>query len=345
MLNNEHYYHALLKKYTIYFGSLFNDIVVERTNEIGVVQQTITVPIAYGPKQKFIARLEEDPRAERNIAITLPRMSFEISSIQYDPTRKLNMLRKIVKTPRDNNSNEMNYTYTPAPYNITFSLSIYSKNTEDNLQVIEQILPYFTPEWTSSVTLIPEMNLSMDIPIILQNVNMTDRYEGPIENTRYIVNTLQFIMKAHLFGPVTNTGVIKRVYVNFGEMDGLVTDLYVTSNNNPAFLIGDIVYQTNGRKIVSRGEVNYSTEDYVRVGNTSGTFNTSNTLISVSSNRRASVTNVVANNILYEKVTITPGLTANGLPTSNSAASISPDLIKVTDDYGISIDIDEYTYE
>ncbi len=342
MLMNDHYYHELLKRYVVYFGSLFNDITIQRKDENDIVVQTITVPIAYGPKQKFIARLEEDPRAERSIAITLPRMSFEITGIQYDPSRKLNAQQKIITT-NPVNSSESNYVYTPVPYNITFTLSVYSKNIADNLQVIEQILPYFTPEWTSSVILVPEMDIKMDIPVVLQNVVMSDKYEGPLEAPRYIVNTIQFVMKGLLYGPVRNSGIIKRSFINIKTDGGILLDLYVTSNSNPAFLKDDLLYQTNGKRILAKGYVVYSTEDYVQLSNISGTFNTSNTLISASSVRRANVNSIVSNQA-YEgsQITITPALLANGMPTTNSQLSIPVELIKETDDYGISVNIDEF---
>jgi hypothetical protein len=342
MLMNDHYYHELLKRYVVYFGSLFNDITIQRKNENDIVIQTITVPIAYGPRQKFIARLEEDPRAERSIAITLPRMSFEITGISYDASRKLNAQQKIYAT-NPVNSSELNYVYTPVPFNINFTLSVYSKNIADNLQIVEQILPYFTPEWTSSVILIPEMDIKMDVPVVLSSVAMSDKYEGPLEAPRYIINTIQFVMKGMLYGPVRNSGVIKRSYINIKTDGGIFTDLYVTSNSNPAFIQGDLLYQTNGKRVLAKGIVKYSTEDYIQLMDVSGTFNTSNTLISATSVRRANVNSIVSNQA-YEgsQITITPALLANGSPTTNSALSIPVELIKETDDYGISIDIDEF---
>ena len=341
MLTNNYYYHTLLKKYVIYFGSLFNDIVIERRDNDESLIQSITVPIAYGPKQKFIARMEEDLKAERSIAITLPRISFEITAINYDAGRKLNNQQKIV-IQNPINSNEYNYVHTLIPYNITFSLSVYSKNIEDNLQVVEQILPYFAPEWTSSIILIPDLDLAMDIPVVLQNVVMSDRYEGSMETPRYIVNTMQFVMKGWLCGPIRNIGIIKRTTVNISKLGGTFVDLYVTSNTNPAFLQGDRIYQTNGKRITARGVVEYSTESYVQVGDVSGNFNSTNTIISSTSLRRADVTNVIVNTAIDSTITITPGLFANGSPTSNSELSIPIEYIKSTDDYGISIDISEY---
>lgn len=342
MLSGEYYYHTLLKKYVIYFGSLFNDIVINRTDANDIIVGTTTVPISYGPRQKFIARLDQDPNADRPIAITLPRMSFEITSIKYDAGRKLNAQQKIIRS-NPINSNELNYVYTPVPFNIAFTLGIYSKNIEDNLQIIEQILPYFTPEWTSSVILIPDMDIRMDIPVILENVAMSDKYEGPLETPRYILNTINFVMKGLLYGAERNTGVIKRININIMAGNGKFNDLYVVSNSNPAFIKGDIVYQDNGRRMIAKGEVVYSTDSYVQIGNIHGIFNTSNTLISASSHRRANVVSIVSNNTIEgNTIRITPALLANGMPTSNSEASISIDLIKSTDDYGISINIDEF---
>ena len=344
MLANQYYYHALLRKYVVYFGSLFNDIAIERTDENGDLVQTITVPISYGPKQKFIARLEQDPEAAREIAIILPRLSFEIKNIEYDSTRKLNPQQKIVKG-NPVNTDEYKYTYTPVPYNITFELSIYSKNVEDGLQVVEQVLPFFAPEWTNQLILVPEMDIRMDVPVVLKGLKMDDRYEGSMEAPRYIITTMSFEMKGYLFGPVRNSGLIKRVTTNIME-DGIslynYNSLSVTSNSDPAFQKGEYVYQTDGTRTVASGIVEYSNSSYVQVKNYSGIFSTANTLLSTNTNSIATVTDVLI--VKHPKIVTatTPGLLANGQPTTNSSLSISIDNIKPTDNYGIAKDVSEF---
>lgn len=346
MLANQYYYHALLRKYVVYFGSLFNDIAIERSDSNDTLIQTITVPISYGPKQKFIARLEQDPDAVREVAITLPRLSFEIRNIEYDQTRKLNAQQKIVKGNPVNTS-EYKYTYTPVPYNITFELSVYSKNVEDGLQVVEQILPFFAPEWTNQLILIPELDLRMDVPVALRGIRMDDRYEGSMETPRYIITTMTFVMKGYLFGPVRNSGLIKRVTTNLMVDDSSITEfnynsLQITSNNDPAFTVGEFVYQSDGTRNLASGYVHYSNATHVEVRDYQGTFNTSNTLLSGNSNSIATVTDVLI--VKHPKITTvsTPALLANGQPTTNASLSISIDSIKPTDNYGIAKDISEF---
>ena len=345
MLSNQYYYHALLRKYVVYFGSLFNDIVIERSDGNDQLIQSITVPISYGPKQKFIARLEQDPDATREVAITLPRLSFEIKNIEYDQTRKLNAQQKIVKS-NSVNSSEYKYTYTPVPYNITFELSVYSKNVEDGLQIVEQIVPFFAPEWTNQLILIPEMDIRMDVPVVLRGIRMDDRYEGTMETPRYIISTLTFIMKGYLYGPVRNSGIIKRVTTNIMEDAYPIVynynSLQITSNTDPAFEVGEYVYQTNGAREVASGYVEYSNSTYVQIRDYTGTFNTSNTLLSGNTDSIATVTDVLI--VTKPKITIltTPALLANGQPTTNSSLSISIDNIKPTDNYGIAKDISEF---
>lgn len=345
MLANQYYYHALLRKYVVYFGSLFNDIAIERTDGDNNLIQTITVPISYGPKQKFIARLEQDPEAAREIAISLPRLSFEIRNIEYDQTRKLNALQKIVKG-NPVNTGEYKYTYTPVPYNITFELSVYSKNVEDGLQVVEQILPFFAPEWTNQLILIPDLDLRMDVPVVLRGIRMDDRYEGTMEAPRYIITTMTFVMKGYLFGSVRNSGLIKRVTTNLMDDSSYPTinynSLEITSNNDPAFTVGEYVYQTDGTRNTASGTVQYSNATHVEIRDYQGIFNTSNTLLSTNSNSMATVTDVLI--VKSPKITTvsTPALLANGQPTTNAALSISIDLIKPTDNYGIAKDISEF---
>ncbi len=344
MLNNPHYYHSLLRKYVVYFGSLFNDITIERRDQNEQLIQTIAVPISYGPKQKFIARLEQDPNAERESAIVLPRMSFQITNLQYDNQRKLNVQQKIAKqTP--NNSSQLSYAYTPVPYNISFDLSIYSKNAEDGIQVIEQILPFFAPEWTNQLILIPELDIRMDIPISIEAVRMDDLYEGKLEIPRYIVSTIRFTMKAYLFGPIRNSGIIKRITTNL-MLDDYLNDNYIVleaqSNADPIFKLNDFVYQTVNNQQVANGIVQYSNSTHIEIKEYSGKFISNTIIYSSNSNSIANVQQV--NIITRPKVTTvtTPALLANGQPTTNSQLSIPIDYIKSTDNYGIAQDISEF---
>jgi hypothetical protein len=207
------YYHQVLRKYVIMFGNLFNDIVVQRYNKDGDRIQAIAVPIAYGPKEKFLSRIRSNPDLADDVAIQLPRMSFEMTGMTYAPTRKLNRLNKTVSSGTA--ANNLRTNFASAPYDIDFSLAIYVKNADDGVQIIENILPFFTPEFTASMRLVPEMSdLLLDIPVVLQSVTMEDSYEGDFESRRAIVYTLNFLVKGYIFGPVQTKGVINRVQVD-----------------------------------------------------------------------------------------------------------------------------------
>jgi hypothetical protein len=215
MLNIPPFYHGLTRKIIVAFGSLFSDLKIERHDNDGVVQQTITIPLAYAPKEKWVVRLEQDPTLERNVYVTLPRMSFEITGMSYDAQRKVGRMNKITcyKT-NGTNPATLSQQYAPVPYNIDISLYVLTKTQEDGLQIVEQILPYFTPEFTLSLNAIPDMNVVLDVPIILQSVTVQDDYDGDFQTRRFVTYTLNFTLKANFFGPVGTNGPIKTVYID-----------------------------------------------------------------------------------------------------------------------------------
>lgn len=206
------FYHNTIKKYVIMFGTIFNDIYVNRKNSANEIIQSMKVPLSYGPKEKFLARLEGDPNFTRP-AMVLPRMTFEITSMSYSPDRKLNTINRNVKV--NENNRQLKYQYMQVPYDIGFTLYIMIKNADDGTQIVEQIIPYFTPEWTLTANIIPELDLSLDFPILLKNIGMQDTYEGDFINRRAIVWTLDFVMKAFIFGPIKEQGVITLANTTF----------------------------------------------------------------------------------------------------------------------------------
>ena len=209
----QQFYHETIRKLVIAFGSLFNNIVLVRKNNSGVITQTMKVPLAYGPKQKFLARLRQDPNLDNKVSITLPRISFEIGALTYDPTRKLNRVQKFKKTKSGSNK-QLDSQFMPVPYNITFTLSVMSKNSDDSLQIVEQILPYFQPDYTITLKDNVDMDTSRDVPVILNNISYEDSYEGDFASRRAIIYTLDFTLKFYLYGPVTSSNVIKTVQVD-----------------------------------------------------------------------------------------------------------------------------------
>ena len=195
---------------------MFNNIELRRSDEV------MKVPLAYGPKQKFLARLDQVPDpTNKRVQITLPRISFEINGIQYDASRKVSPTQKI-KVAKDTDENKN--VFMPVPYNLSFELAIISKNQEDGLQILEQILPFFQPHYNLSVKLLPSMSETKDVPVVLNSVDYEDDYEGDFQNRRAIIYTLQFTVKTYLYGPVTDAKTIKKV----------ITDMYTDTNTSTA---------------------------------------------------------------------------------------------------------------
>jgi len=210
------YYNGTIRKLVIGFGNLFNDIVVQRVDADGVRIQSIAVPLGYGPKQKWLARIKEDPNLEKKVAITIPRIGFEMTSMVYTPTRKLSSTLKNIQL-LSTDTDRLKTNYVPVPYDLTFNMSIFVKNADDGAQILEQILPYFRPEFTTNIILVPEMGIAADIPIVLQNVSLEDAYEGDFDTRRSLVYSLDFIMKAYFYGPTSTSGVIKRAITNIHD--------------------------------------------------------------------------------------------------------------------------------
>lgn len=202
-----YFYNATTKKYIALFGTMFNKISIVRNDvNTGDPVQRMVVPISYGPYQKFLARLNQDPELNRKTAITLPRMSFEITNMEYDGSRKINSIKKI--SGQNHDDSVQSFQYVGTPYNIFFTLSIMTKYAEDGTQILEQIVPFFKPEWTYTVKLIDNID-PIDIPLILTSINMEDLYESDFETRRSLLWTLTFTMKGWYFGPQREKKVIK----------------------------------------------------------------------------------------------------------------------------------------
>ena len=200
-------YHEIFRKTIVAFGTLFNNIELRRQDEV------MKVPLAYGPKDKFLARLDQVPDpTNKRVQITLPRIGFEITGINYDSARKVSPTQKIkVASTSTKNKN----VFMPVPYNIGFELAIISKNQEDGLQILEQILPVFQPHYNLAVKLLPEMSEIRDIPVVLNNIDYEDSYEGDFATRRAIIYTLTFTAKTYLYGPVTEPKTIKKANVEY----------------------------------------------------------------------------------------------------------------------------------
>jgi hypothetical protein len=211
-----HFYNGIIRKYIIMFGRMFNDIDIVRYNN-GEAVQTIRVPIAYGPSEKWLTRLDEDPGLNKPVAIQLPRLGFELTSMTYDPSRALNKMNKS-STP-STYTNTVSSQYTPIPYNFNITLSGMFSYQEDAVQVTEQIIPFFRPEWTMSLKLMENSQDYYDIPTVLNNMAMEDTYEADFSTRRAIIYTWDFTVKGYLFGPERNRGIIQRSVIDMAIND------------------------------------------------------------------------------------------------------------------------------
>jgi len=218
-----YYYHEIIRKTIIAFGTLFNDIHIRHQDNVGNDISDIKVPLAYGPSQKFLARITQQSELNKPIQITLPRMSFEMTSIAYDATRKTSLVQTF-KTCDD--GSKVKKVFMPVPYNIGFELNVLSKLNDDSLQIIEQILPYFQPHFNLTIDLVDSIGEKRDIPIILDAVSFQDDYEGNFDTRRALIHTFKFTAKTYLFGPIADSsdGLIRKVQI----------DMYADTNTQTA---------------------------------------------------------------------------------------------------------------
>ena len=211
----QQFYHETVRNVIVAFGTMFNNIQIVRKDNSGTVIQSMKVPLAYGPKQKFLSRLDQDPSLSAAAAITLPRLGFEIGALTYDSTRKLNRVQKFKKVKSSSaNASKLDTQFMPVPYNMNITLYAMAKNSDDALQIVEQILPFFQPDYTLTLNDMADMGIKRDVPIILNDVGYEDNYQGDFESRRAIIYTLAFTTKFYLYGPVTSSSVIKTVQVD-----------------------------------------------------------------------------------------------------------------------------------
>lgn len=256
MLNNKHFYNRTIRKIVVAFGTLFNDLYLVRYTKTGTEKEKIKVPLNYGPKEKYIVRINSDPTLTKSIAVAVPRMSFELTNISYDASRKQ---QSTLQNFAIATGGGVNKQYAPIPYNYEFSLSIYVRNTEDGTQILEQILPFFTPDFTVSVNFIREMGRTHDLPIILNDVSSEIDHEGDFTNTRLIIWTLTFTAKSFIFPAVrvANTGIIHKANTNM-HIDLSTPTLQkvgLNTANGSGYLIPGEVFRVKNKGLI--GTVDY----------------------------------------------------------------------------------------
>ena len=323
-----HFYNRLRRKYITLFGTIFNDITFKRYNSDYTSEiERIKVPIAFAPKEKWLAKLRGDPDLVKSTAISLPRMSFNVISMIYDPSRKQVSLLKM-PTP----SGLRNSQYVGVPYDLTFELAIYTRNIDDGDQIVEQILPMFNPDYTASTNLMTSMGYIKDIPLILNDVHQDIDYEGDFESFRNVVYTLTFTMKVHFWGPINTAKIIRKVYANVYidkalSAGGAITKMNVTGNG--VFRLDDVIYQ--GDSVLTAkaaGQLMYvnASNTQITIGGVQGQFHTGEVI-------RAASTNA-----LYTLVSF------DATPRQVVSIKIEPDPINAEpeNDYGYTTVITEY---
>ena len=311
MLNNPYFYYQLSRKYVILFGSLFNDItVIRKDKDTGRELKRMNVPIIYGPKDKYITRINSDPDFQRETQITLPRMSFEIRSMAYDATRKQNSLLRHAKADSASKSNSM---YMGVPYDLTFELNIYAKNIDDGTHIVEQILPYFNPDYTVTINAIPELGFLKDVPVILNSVTNNVQYEGNFDSVRYINWTLTFTVKANYYGPISKPKIIRKSITNIFNDPSIVRGNIIRINtengNNGTFMIQDTIYQGSNPSTANAYGIVMSwnpTINKLEIGAAQGTFNVGNTIKATSTNATYTIESFDATPIKLVEIDITP---------------------------------------
>ena len=207
------FYHESIRKVIVSFGTMFNNINLVRKDNSGNISQSMKVPLAYGPREKFLVRLNEDADLTKQVAITLPRIGFEIQNLEYDSARKLNRVQRFKKV-KGANAKQLDAQYMPVPYNLSIELYVMAKQSDDALQIVEQILPYFQPDYTLTINDNVAMDSKRDVPIVLNSISYEDNYQGDFTTRRALIYTLSFTAKFYLYGPVTSSKVIKTVQVD-----------------------------------------------------------------------------------------------------------------------------------
>ena len=324
-------YNEIIRKTIIAFGTLFNEVYIKHEEQDGTDYSFIKVPIAYGPIQKFLARIEQVPDLKKRVAITLPRMSFEMTGIQYDSSRKSSTMQTF-KTIDKSNNNELTKVFMPVPYNVNIRLSIMSKLNEDALQIVEQILPYFQPHFNLTVDLVSSIGEKRDIPMILERITMDDQYEGDFTTRRILIYTLDFTAKTYLFGPVGNgnEALIKQVQV----------DYYTDTNRVNASRQLRYVAEPRALKDYNNDEITVVAED---ISEDITEFNVSdatglvvNSYIQID-NESMFIREINGNNLLVnrgqDKTTITTHTSGTAVNVINDA---DDELIDLDDDFGFS---------
>lgn len=330
MFDNDYFYYKLLRKYVILFGNMFNNItIIRKTTDTEVEIQRIKVPISYAPKDKYVTRLSSDPDLIKATQVTLPRMAFEIVGIEYDPARRQNAL---LRNAKGENSTTVSTQFMGVPYSISFVLNIYSRNIDDANHIVEQILPYFGPDYTVTIDPISQLGFMKDIPVILNSVNQSTQYEGNWDSVRYVNWEMKFTLKGYFYGPITTPKLIRKSIANIFNDPSLVAGYTIKMNlesGNGTFKINDVVYQgVNYNKANAYGIVMgwHPDNGKLLVSGAQGQFKANSTIRSSSSNAAYIINSFDASPIKLAQITVEP-----------DPIDAAPD-----DDFGYSVSLIEW---
>jgi hypothetical protein len=311
---------------------MFNNITLVKSEKDGTEIQRIKVPLIYAPKDKFVTRFNTDPDLLREVQTVLPRMSFEIppGGIQYDATRKQNSLLRVAK---GDNASRVASGFMGVPYNINFELNIYAKNIDDGTQIAEQIMPYFNPDYTMTMTPVEELAFLKDIPIILNDVTQNVQYEGNYNSVRYVYWTFSFTLRGYFFGPISRPKIIRKAIANIFNDPSLVTGYIIKINtdngNNGTFKLSDTVYQGERYETANAfGTVldwNSDTNKLL-IGAAQGQFKTNTTIKAVSTNASYKIASFDVSPLKLAKITVEP----------------DPITAEPEDDFGFTTTIEEW---
>ena len=335
MLSNQHFYFKLLRKYVILFGNLFNNITVVRyasKDNNNTEVSRFKVPLIYAPKDKFVTRLNSDPDLFREVQNILPRMSFEITDMTYDRSRKQNSLLRVASAE---SSARVNAQYMGVPYDLSFDLNVYAKTIDDGTHIAEQILPYFNPDYTVTVNPVPEVGFLKDIPVILNSVRQNVQYEGNQDSVRYVYWTFNFTLKGYFFGPVSTPKIIRKAIANIFNDPSLVTGNVIRINtdrgNNGTFQILDTIYQGSSMQSATAyavvNEWDWENKRLV-IGGAQGQFRVNSTIKALSTNASYNIASFDASPLKLVKITVDP-----------NPIDAEPD-----DDFGYTTTIQEYPF-
>jgi len=330
----EYFYNEILRRTIISFGTLFNAIEIKQPTGSGeTLKSSVRVPLAYGPTQKFLARLEQSPDLSKGTAMTLPRMSFEFTGLTYDQTRKVTTTQQFTVKDPDNDTG-VKKMFMPVPYNMQFELSIMTKLNDDALQILEQILPYFQPQYNLTVNLVGSISEKRDIPVVLENITMQDDYEGDFTSRRVLLYTLRFTAKTYLFGPVSSAtnDIIKKAAISYYSGDSKSTTRDITYSALPRAIkdyTGDVV--TNLAQDIDNSVTEFNVDD--------GTAISVKKYIEIDGEEMF-VTKISGNKIVVERgkdgTTISSHLRGDPIKGIDYTAREDSDLIEFGDDFGFS---------